>query len=67
MSEDTGKIQFNVRISGETVNKLTKIVEFYQENTKIGKVYKGDVLTDIIDKAYEAMKKQKLNKRPHYL
>ena len=67
MPDETTKVQLNVRISAETARKLTEIVEFYQDNTKIGKVYKGDVLTDIIDKAYEAMNKQKLNKRPHYL
>ncbi|WP_019155621.1 hypothetical protein [Robertmurraya massiliosenegalensis] len=57
--------QLNVRVSHETLKKLDEIVEFYQENTKLGKVYKGDVLADIIDKSYEVMTKQKLNKRPH--
>ncbi|GIN61123.1 hypothetical protein J27TS8_11160 [Robertmurraya siralis] len=57
--------QLNVRVSAETLQKLDEIVEFYQEHTKLGKVYKADVLTDIIDKSYEVMKKQKLNKRPH--
>lgn len=59
------KSQLNVRVSSETLRKLDEIVEFYQENTKIGKIYKGDVLSDIIDKSYEVMNKQKLNKRPH--
>jgi hypothetical protein len=59
------KSQLNVRVSVETLRKLDEIVEFYQENTKIGKVYKGDVLSDIIDKSHEVMNKQKLNKRPH--
>ncbi len=60
-----GKTQLNVRVSSETLRKLDEIVEFYQENTKIGKVYKGDVLSDIIDKSHEVMMKQKQNKRPH--
>ena len=38
---------------------LDEIVEYYQENTKIGRIYKGDVLTDIIEKSYEVMQKQK--------
>ncbi|EIJ78130.1 hypothetical protein PB1_11239 [Bacillus methanolicus PB1] len=58
MSEQN-KIQVNVRLSKVTVEKLDEIVAYYQENTKIGKVYKGDVLTDIIEKSYEIMKKQK--------
>lgn len=66
MSEEK-KVQFNVRISAETVKKLDEIVNFYQESTKIGKVYKNDVLTDVIDKAHDAMQKQKLNKRPQYM
>lgn len=57
--------QLNVRMMPETLKKLDEIVEFYQENTKLGKVYKGDVLADIIDKSYEVMIKQKMNKRPH--
>lgn len=59
------KNQLNVRVPAETIRKLDEIVEFYQENTKIGKVHKGDVLSDIIDKSHEVMTKQKLNKRPH--
>ncbi|MFE8699417.1 hypothetical protein ACFYKX_02140 [Cytobacillus sp. FJAT-54145] len=62
MSE-SHKVQFNVRLSEDTVSKLDEIVEYYQENTKIGRVYKGDVLTDIIDKSYEVMNKQKANKK----
>ncbi|GLB60772.1 hypothetical protein [Cytobacillus sp. NCCP-133] len=63
MSGET-RIQLNVRISKETSNKLDEIVEYYQENTKIGRIYKGDVLTDIIEKSYEVMNKQKkLNKK----
>lgn len=57
------KVQLNVRLSRETIQKLDEIVQFYQDNTRIGKVYKGDVLTDIIDKYYDVMNKQKLNKR----
>lgn len=52
------RIQLNIRITNETSNKLDEIVHYYQENTKIGRVYKADVLTDIIDKSYELMKKQ---------
>lgn len=57
------RIQLNVRISKETSNKLDEIVEYYQENLKFGRVYKGDVLTDIIEKSYEVMNKQKQTKR----
>ncbi|MBT2689515.1 hypothetical protein J7I93_15090 [Bacillus sp. ISL-47] len=63
MSGET-RIQLNVRISKDTSNMLDEIVEYYQENTKLGRIYKGDVLTDIIEKSYEVMNKQKkLNKR----
>lgn len=58
------KSQLNLRVPGETLKQLDEIVEFYQENTKFGKVSKGDVLSDIIDKSHEVMTKQKLNKRP---
>lgn len=58
------KIQLNVRVSSETSKKLDEIVEYYQENLKLGRIYKGDVLTDIIEKSYEIMNKQKkMNKR----
>ncbi|MCM3664212.1 hypothetical protein M3204_07340 [Mesobacillus subterraneus] len=57
------RIQLNVRVSKETSEKLDEIVEYYQENTKIGRIYKGDVLTDIIEKSYEIMQKQKNLKR----
>ncbi len=58
------KIQLNVRVSSETAKKLDEIVEYYQENLKLGRIYKGDVLTDIIEKSYEIMNKQKkMNKR----
>ncbi|UII54239.1 hypothetical protein LS684_11095 [Cytobacillus spongiae] len=53
------RIQLNVRVPKETSEMLEEIVEFYQENTKYGRVYKGDVLADIIEKSYEIMKKQK--------
>ncbi|WML47966.1 hypothetical protein RCG23_22090 [Neobacillus sp. PS3-34] len=53
------RTQLNVRISKDTFDKLEEIVEYYQENTKIGRVYKGDVLTDIIEKSFEVMNKQK--------
>ncbi|KON88478.1 hypothetical protein AF332_17770 [Sporosarcina globispora] len=58
------RIQLNVRISKETSNMLDEIVDYYQENTKLGRIYKGDVLTDIIEKSYEIMNKQKkMNKK----
>lgn len=57
---ENGRIQLNVRITKETSDKLDEIVEYYQENLKLGRVYKGDVLTDIIEKSYELMKKQKM-------
>ena len=53
------RIQLNVRVLKDTSDKLDEIVEYYQENTKVGRVYKGDVLTDIIEKSYEIMQKQK--------
>ena len=56
---ESQRIQLNVRVSKETSDKLDEIVEYYQENTKIGRIYKGDVLTDIIEKSYEIMQKQK--------
>jgi hypothetical protein len=58
MSESTSRIQLNMRISKETSLKLDEIVEYYQQNTKLGRIYKADVLTDIIDKSYELLKKQ---------
>jgi hypothetical protein len=63
MSGET-RIQLNVRITRKTSNMLDEIVDYYQENTKLGRIYKGDVLTDIIEKSYEVMNKQKkLNKK----
>ena len=56
---DQKRIQLNVRITKETSLKLDEIVHYYQENMKFGRVYKGDVLADIIEKSYEVMKKQK--------
>ncbi|MEH7254484.1 hypothetical protein V7111_20440 [Neobacillus niacini] len=56
---ENGRIQLNVRITKETSDKLDEIVEYYQENLKLGRVYKGDVLTDIIEKSFEVMNKQK--------
>ena len=53
------RLQLNVRVTKETSDKLDEIVAYYQENTKVGRVYKGDVLTDIIEKSYEIMQKQK--------
>jgi hypothetical protein len=58
VTEPTSRIQLNMRISKETSMKLDEIVEYYQQNTKLGRIYKADVLTDIIDKSYELMKKQ---------
>ncbi|PLS02773.1 hypothetical protein [Neobacillus cucumis] len=56
---DNQRIQLNVRISKETSEKLEEIVEYYQQGLKLGRIYKGDVLTDIIEKSYEIMIKQK--------
>ncbi len=53
------RIQLNVRIRKETSAKLDEIVEYYQQGLKLGRIYKGDVLTDIIDKSYDVMNKQK--------
>ncbi len=55
---DQTRVQLNLRVPIEAVQKLDDIVEFYQKNTKFGRVYKGDVLTDIIEKAHAAMVKQ---------
>jgi hypothetical protein len=52
------KIQLNIRIDKETVQKLDEIVAYYQQNTKLGRIYKADVLTDIIEKSYDLMMKQ---------
>ena len=61
---DERRIQLNVRVSSETAKKLDEIVDYYQENLKLGRIYKGDVLTDIIEKSYVVMNKQKtMNKR----
>lgn len=49
---NNSRSQLNVRVPVEVIKKLDEIVEFYQSNTKIGKVNKGDVLGDIIDKAH---------------
>lgn len=53
------RTQLNVRLQKETLQMLDEIVEYYQENTKLGRIYKADVLADIIEKSYEVMKKQK--------
>jgi len=55
---DQTRVQLNLRVPKETILKLDEIVEFYQEHTKFGRVYKGDVLTDIIEKAHASMLKQ---------
>ncbi|MBP2239793.1 hypothetical protein J2Z40_000346 [Cytobacillus eiseniae] len=62
MNEEDKKVQLNVRISLETSRMLDEIVNYYQQNTKLGRIYKGDVLTDIIEKSFAVMKKQQ-NKR----
>lgn len=59
---ETDRIQLNVRVSSQTAKKLDEIVDYYQQNLKIGRIYKGDVLTDIIEKSYEVMNKQKNRK-----
>ncbi|WP_436718340.1 hypothetical protein [Rossellomorea marisflavi] len=66
MLSNQGKMQLNVRIDPETSEKLDEIVEYYQENTKIGRIYKGDVLTDIILKSYDVMQKQKAIQKRKY-
>lgn len=64
--EQTERIQLNVRISKETSAKLDEIVEYYQQGLKLGRIYKGDVLTDIIEKSHELMKKQKKAANRYY-
>ncbi|WP_432767218.1 hypothetical protein [Rossellomorea marisflavi] len=66
MLSNQGKMQLNVRIDPKTSEKLDEIVEYYQENTKIGRIYKGDVLTDIILKSYDVMQKQKAIQKRKY-
>ncbi|MCM3768793.1 hypothetical protein [Neobacillus niacini] len=62
--EHNERIQLNVRISKETAEKLDQIVEYYQQGLKLGRIYKGDVLTDIIEKSFDLMNKQKkMNRR----
>jgi hypothetical protein len=61
------RIQLNVRVSKETSEKLDEIVEYYQKNLKLGRVYKGDVLTDIIEKSFEVMNKQKKMNKGIYI
>ncbi|HHY74858.1 MAG TPA: hypothetical protein GX497_16845 [Bacillus bacterium] len=55
---DQARVQLNLRVRKDTIEKLDEIVEFYQKNIKFGRVYKGDVLTDIIEKAHALMLKQ---------
>jgi hypothetical protein len=63
MNEEA-RLQLNVRVSKETIQQLDEIVDYYQHNTKVGRIYKGDVLTDIIEKSYQIMQKQKaMNKK----
>lgn len=63
MSEEA-RLQLNVRVNKETIQQLDEIVDYYQQNTKVGRIYKGDVLTDIIEKSYQIMQKQKaMNKK----
>ncbi|WP_071459793.1 hypothetical protein [Bacillus massilinigeriensis] len=57
--EENQKIQLNVRVSKKTSDMLDEIVQYYQDKTRVGRIYKGDVLTDIIEKSYELMQKQK--------
>jgi hypothetical protein len=62
--EHNERIQLNVRITKETSEKLDQIVEYYQQGLKLGRIYKGDVLTDIIEKSFDLMNKQKkMNRR----
>ncbi|SFP45481.1 hypothetical protein [Salibacterium halotolerans] len=56
--EEQKRIQLNVRVAQDTADKLDELTAYYQKHTKYGKVYKGDVLTDIIDKSYDIMEKQ---------
>ncbi|RIW38306.1 hypothetical protein D3H55_01835 [Bacillus salacetis] len=63
---DQNRIQLNVRIAKETADMLEEIVEYYQENTKLGRIYKGDVLTDIIEKSHGLMEKQKAIQKRKY-
>lgn len=64
---DGERIQLNVRVSKETSEKLDEIVDYYQKNLKLGRIYKGDVLTDIIEKSFEVMNKQKKMNKGIYI
>ncbi|SDH47438.1 hypothetical protein [Alteribacillus bidgolensis] len=66
MNSESAKVQLNVRVRKETAQLLEEVVEYYQENTKYGKVHKGEVLTDIIEKSHKIMEKQKLMTRRKY-
>lgn len=66
MKSGNTKVQLNVRVHKETAQLLDEVVEYYQENTKYGKVHKGEVLTDIIEKSHEIMEKQKLRTKRNY-
>ncbi|WP_335870883.1 hypothetical protein [Bacillus sp. 2205SS5-2] len=57
------KVQLNVRIDEETFSKLKQIVSYYQEETKIGRVYQVDVLTELIDKSFKQIKKERKKKK----
>lgn len=65
MSEK-GRVQLNVRITRETAAKLDEIISYYQENTRFGRIYKNDVLSDIIDEAYSIMCKQREKQGKRY-
>lgn len=51
--------QLNARVPKETKEQLDVIVEHYRSQVIVGRVSQSHVLIDIIQKAYEEIKKQK--------
>jgi len=49
--------QLNARLPLESKAQLEKVVEYYRAQVTIGRVSQGDVLQDLIRKAYEQIEK----------
>ena len=55
--------QLNARVPDETKEQLDAIVEHYRSQIIVGRVSQSHVLQDIIKKAYEDIKKQKVENK----
>lgn len=55
----TPSVQFNARVSEETMQKFNELVDYYDQITPVGKITKSEVLKDIINKTHDLMQKQK--------